>query len=182
MKRTIIILAIALITLCQSSATSLYHFTMEKEPTMQSSFTMPNSMHLKSYRKNQSNKRSIDANGYSSSGASLVSSSLSITGRDFYDSREYHWYLYDNLWKGNINSGRIVKDNYNPYVGYNGMLSAKMVTIKAPTKESISGGTFDPHEFGEAPDFDADAPIGDSIVPMILLLSLLITVKKVRRR
>lgn len=71
------------------------------------------------------------------------------------------------------------QSGYGSAFGSSPMSLAKTTMMNADG-ETGPGETNPNHEFGECPNYDA-TPVGDAIVPMLLLLGLYVAVKRFRR-
>ena len=71
--------------------------------------------------------------------------------------------------------------------GYGSAFESSRISLAKTTMDGDGGGEGleqpAPQEFGESPTYDAEdkGPVGDAIVPMLLLLGLYVAVKRFRR-
>ncbi|MBQ0008424.1 MAG: hypothetical protein KBT40_06860 [bacterium] len=113
----------------------------------------------------------------------LISNELSITD----DIRKTSSNNYISDWRhfsnNNMTGVRVGRsnENYTSNGDFRIAISDRPVSMAVTTNKS--GNLVDEpdlQEFGECSDFDANSPIGDCIIPMMLLLGLFVGVRKLK--
>lgn len=113
----------------------------------------------------------------------LISNELSITDdirKTSSNNYTSDWHYFNNNNMTGVRVGRS-NENYTSNGDFRIAISDRPVSMAVTTNKS--GNLVDEpdlQEFGECSDFDANSPIGDCIIPMMLLLGLFVGVRKLK--
>lgn len=116
----------------------------------------------------------------------ILSDELTIEDdlRDYEYPDYYHWrdwrYFHNNTMTG-VKQGR-TGANFMFTGDFRITFSTRPVSLAVTTyKDGSLFDTPEVHEFGESPDYDANTPIGDAIIPMLLLMGLYVGLRRIKR-